>query len=123
VDYWNDHANDTVTKNSAEIVTDDTETCDIGDYIIAIYENKWYVGKFVNTDLEDENGFMYVSFMEKGKKMSQWPRNKDIIWYIDIKLKLRTPIPSGKSERMYKLESDEWVKISNFDNMQRTFHG
>ena len=119
MDYWNDHANDTVTKNSAEIVTDDTETYDIGDYIIAIYENKWYVGKIVNTDLEDENGFMYVSFMEKRKKMLQWPRNKDIIWCknIDIKFKLRTPIPSGKSERMYKLESAEWVKISNFDKM------
>jgi hypothetical protein len=54
----------------------------LGDYVIAIYENKWYVGKIVDTDLEGENGFMYnVSFREKRKKMFQWPRNKDIIWY------------------------------------------
>ena len=69
-----------------------------------------------DTNLEDENRFMYnVSFMEKREKMFQWPRNKDIIWCknTDIKFKLST----GKSERMYKLESAEWVKILNFDNM------
>ena len=59
----NDQPNDTVTENSTEIVTnnetvDDTETYDIEDYVIAIYENKWHVGKIVDTDLEGVNGFM-----------------------------------------------------------------
>jgi hypothetical protein len=64
----NNQPNDTVTENSTEIVTDnemfvDTETYNIVDYIIAIYENKWNVDKIVDTDPEDESGFMYnVSF-------------------------------------------------------------
>ena len=85
----------TVTENSTEIVTDndtfvDTETYNIVDYILAIYENKWNViGK------------------------------KDIIWYknTDIKCKLNTLAPSGKSGRMYKLESAELDKISSLDDM------
>ena len=74
----------TVTENSTEIVTDndtfvDTETYNIVDYIIAIYENKWNVGKIVDTVPEDEGGFMYnVSFIEKRKKMFQWPRKKTL---------------------------------------------
>jgi hypothetical protein len=82
----NNQPNDTVTESSTEIVTDseifvDTETYSIVDYIIAIYENKWKVDKIVDTDPEDEGGFMYnVSFIEKRKKMFHWPRKKDIIW-------------------------------------------
>ena len=94
----NNQPNDTVTENSTEIVTDnemfvDTETYNIVDYIIAIYENKWNVDKIVDTDPEDESGFMYnVSFIEKHKKMFHWPGKKDIIWYknTDIKCKLNT---------------------------------
>ena len=121
----NNQPNDTVTENSTEIVTNneifvDTETYSIVDYIIAIYENKWKVDKIVDTDPEDEGGFMYnVSFIEKRKKMFHWPGKKDIIWYknTDIKCKLNTLAPSGKSVRMYKLESAEWDKISNLDDM------
>ena len=83
----NDQPNDTVTENSTESVTnnetvDDTETYDTWRLRNCYLRKQWYVGKIVDTDLEGENGFMYnVSFREKRKKMFQWPRNKDIIWY------------------------------------------
>lgn len=114
------------TENTA-IDTAQTETCSgddmsysIDEFVVAKYESRWYIGKIIDEDPDDENGYIYqISFMEKRKNMFQWPMNKDILWCrkTDIAFNLEPPIPSGKSGRMYKLKTDDWTKYCEIAEM------
>ena len=128
-DTWNSEitSTDTTEKQDEQNVdemetgesTDQEESYDIGEYVVAMYENNWYVGMIEKIDPTDENGYIYnISFMERHKKMFQWPQfRKDITWRrkCDVKFKVMNPTPSGKSKRMFNLDSSDWAKISDID--------
>ena len=40
----------------------DTKTPKVGDWVAAVYDDKWYVGKVMELDSDDNEAF--VSFME-----------------------------------------------------------
>ena len=87
---------------------DSESTCDYnkGDYVVAKYTGNWYVGKIVDVDNDDDLPFK-VSFMEKKKRMYQWPCREDVIWCkrSDVLLEIDAPLPSGKSRRMFHLSA------------------
>jgi hypothetical protein len=47
-----------------------------GDFVAAVYENRWYIGRVVELDnLECE-----ISFMAKSKNLFKWPNSPDEVW-------------------------------------------
>ncbi|KAH3773646.1 hypothetical protein DPMN_175013 [Dreissena polymorpha] len=70
------------------------------DNVAAKYLDKWYVGKVLEVDCEDNT--VTISFLEHKKKAFQWPFRKDIIW-VDkdqILCKVTQPTSVGTSKRM-----------------------
>lgn len=56
-----------------------TETsAHIGEYVAAVYENEWYVGKIVKVDAIE--GEVEIKFMETKNNAYQWPKREDRIW-------------------------------------------
>ena len=80
---------------------------DISDMVAAIYDKEWYIGEVV--DLDEESKEVEVKFMAKAKSMYKWPQPEDRIWVKDkdILCGVKSLIPSGKSQRLYKMSSDE----------------
>ena len=92
----------------------------IGDYVAATYLNKWYIGKILAIDEEDCDA--EITFMQRTKKLFQWPKHADTLWVniSDILLKIKEPLPARKSQRMYKLcEIDEHNIEHLFDMKSR----
>ena len=49
------------------------QTYQVGDYVAALYEHELYLGKVIDTDMDDELCYN-ISFLEKKKSLYQWPR-------------------------------------------------
>ena len=89
----------------------DTET-DIhvqsDDFVAAIYDNRWFIGKIEEIDNTDNE--ILVNFMVTCCKTSsfKWSTKRDEIWicHDQILCKIDLPIVHGKSKRMYKLPND-----------------
>jgi hypothetical protein len=82
-------------------------TYSIGDFVVAVYDLKCYIGKI--TEIDDADYF--IDFMaQSGKALKQfrWPRQPDRIWvngeYI-IRV-IEKPIPTGKGGRMYTVPDE-----------------
>lgn len=90
----------------------DEPTCSAGDFVAALYESKWYIGKVVQVD-DDKD--VEVSFMQQRRSLFQWPAHEDIIWVSEDKVlcKIACPVPHGKYGRMYQLNEDEKIKIDH----------
>ena len=76
--------------------------------ITATHLNKWYVGKILDIDKEDCDA--EITFVQRTKKLFQWPKHADTLWVniSDILSKIKEPLPPRKSQRMCKLcEVDE----------------
>jgi hypothetical protein len=94
----------------------DTET-DIhvqsDDFVAAIYDNRWFIGKIEEIDNADNE--ILVNFMVTCCKTSsfKWSTKRDEIWicHDQILCKIDPPIVHGKSKRMYKLPNDTLNKI------------
>ena len=76
----------------------------VGDYVAAVYQNQWYIGKVIEFDEDEVN----IDFMEQAGKVAtnfKWPALKDELWVPvnDILLVISQPTTSGKSQRLYKL--------------------
>ena len=74
--------------------THSDEKFQLGQCAVAIYEGKWYIGKIVETDSDDESDYTYqISFLEK-KIFFQWSSLQDIIWcrITNIMFKASDPI-------------------------------
>ena len=91
----------------------DRETCtkdsEGRDFVAAVYENRWYIGRVVELDnLECE-----ISFMAKSKNLFKWPNSPDEVWIrIDaILCKISEPMTTGRSQRMFRIQADEEEKI------------
>jgi hypothetical protein len=84
---------------------------ELNDYVAAVYESDWFIGKIVDTDVDD--GEVEISFMEKTKHLYRWPGRQDKIWVSihDVLCAIHKPTETGKSRRMFKLEEDEETKI------------
>lgn len=78
-----------------------------GDYVAAMYEKACYIGKVCQIDEED--GGVEITFMEKKKQLFQWPTREDTLWILphDILCKLSEPVASRKSRGMFKMDSEE----------------
>ena len=85
----------------------------VGDFVAATYDHKIYVGKVVECDNED--GEFEITFMQNVRKLLQWPKHEDKIWVNrkNVVCKVSTPIPTGKSKRMFKLDESDWQKIDS----------
>lgn len=83
----------------------------VSDFVAAVYENHWYVGKITDIDIDDE---VEISFMERKKQFYQWPRRLDKLWVgrSAILCVLQTLVETGKSRRMFKLAEGDQNKCS-----------
>ena len=77
------------------------------NYVAAIYNDDWYVGKVLELDASEND--VEISFMEQHKQFYQWPRRADKLWVDigDILCLVSPPIPTGKSERMFRIDSQD----------------
>ena len=74
-----------------------------GDFVAAVYENRWYIGRVVELDnLECE-----ISFMAKSKNLFKWLNSPDEVWIrIDaILCKISEPMATGRSQRMFRIQA------------------
>ena len=81
----------------------------IGDWVAAVYDKKWYVGKVLEVDSAD--GDAYIWFMEASRKSEatfKMPSEPDEIWikFQSILAIIEPPSPCGKTRRQYKFNTD-----------------
>lgn len=83
----------------------------VDDFVVAMYSEKWYIGKIIEIDESDNEA--EIPLMKRKKIMFQWPNTEDIIWLClkDILCKIKDPVPSGKSARFYRINGDDLSKI------------
>lgn len=80
-----------------------------GDWVAAVYDDKWYVGKVLEVDLVEKDA--QISFMHDARRQGgflKWPTSPDDLW-IDLKSVLaiiEAPSPCGRRQRQYKLNAD-----------------
>ena len=90
-------------NNSNSSAKQNLPTVNTGDFVVAIYAAKWYIGEVVSVDPVDKE--YEISFMEQKKTCFQWPRRPDKIWVQnkDILTTISHPEPTGKSKRLYRI--------------------
>lgn len=73
------------------------------DYVAAIYQRKWYIGKVFSSDESDRT--VEISFMVQSKEFFKWPERSDVIWLDvnDVLCIIDAPTATGKSSRMFKM--------------------
>ena len=88
----------------------------IGGFVAATYDNKVYIGQIIDIDMDDELPYK-ISFMESSKSLFRWPKHADVIWCMkaDILFTISAPTPSGKTKRLYKIDSHDFDKIQQYD--------
>ena len=88
--------------------TENFDTPDIGAFIAATYNDKWYVGKVMAID--DSDGELHVSFMtevvSKTGVIYKWPKPCDDLWVSrnNIICKISAPLAVGRSKRTFILD-------------------
>ena len=74
-----------------------------GDFVVARYDSKWYIGKILELDPED--GDAHIRFFTKRDKTRsfKWPSKPDELWieYPDILMKIDAPMQKGKNRAVY----------------------
>jgi hypothetical protein len=80
--------NDTNSKEDDEQQQQDQEEVEMateyppGAYVVAVYQEEWYVGQVMEGETEAEKGdeYIFINFMMRttGEKL-QWPRRLDLI--------------------------------------------
>ena len=83
----------------------------VNEYVAAVYEGKWYIGKVV--DIDENEREVEIDFMESRKCLFQWPRIPDLIWLKSKKIlcQINAPVATGKSQRMFQMSNDDKDKI------------
>ena len=80
-----------------------------GDWVSAVYEAQWYIGKVIEVDNEECDAL--ISFMEKTSTRPvsfKWPTTADEIWvcFDNVLGVIETPTPRGRSKRHYQLNQE-----------------
>ncbi|XP_046548265.1 uncharacterized protein LOC124258241 [Haliotis rubra] len=85
----------------------------VGEFVAALYSGRWYIGKVETVDPEDSE--YEINFMESKKSNFQWPAHEDVIWCkeSDVICHINTPVPSGKSKRMYTITKSDRLTIES----------
>ena len=119
---WKEHTKNTRPKNinGSEPPTDppDNRTHDsledyTGSYVAALYD-KWYIAKVV--EIHEKDGNLEVSFMERKKAWFILPDHEDklLIEPTEILCKVSSPVPTGKFVRMFKLQTADLDKLTEY---------
>ncbi|KAJ8043840.1 hypothetical protein HOLleu_11115 [Holothuria leucospilota] len=95
----------------AEVQIEDNKTkLDVGEFVAAKCADKWYLGRVLEVDEEDQDAkitFM-VSVKSKQGTTYKWPRPDDELWipFQDILTKVESPTPVGRSERFFEITAE-----------------
>lgn len=84
-----------------------------GQYIAAVYDQKWYVGSIVECDEEKQD--VLVSFMAQvGTSRSfKWPRRADNCWVLLGHILCNLPVPCTTTGRQYQYEEKDINSIKD----------
>lgn len=82
------------------------------DYVAAVYEKQWYIGRVIEIDEEDA----LINFMCNAGKYAdafKWPTREDEIWVkrTNILTILDEPKPHGKTKRIFKIPNEELKRV------------
>lgn len=87
-----------------------------GDWVAAVYNGKWYLGKVLQDDLQD--GDAYITFMQASGKCEdtfKLPSRPDKIWmkFSSILAIIEPPSPHSKTSRQYKVNMETVQMITH----------
>ena len=111
---------DDVEMSNAEAQNEEMEieenvfsSINVGDYVAAIYEKRWYIGTVDEIDREDRD--CQINFMEKAKALFKWPNFPDKLWIRekDLICKIEKPQKVGKTGRLFKLNKSDSELVDN----------
>ena len=82
------------------------------DWVAAVYDRKWYVGKVLEADPIDNDAFITMQSTTKQVGFLKWPVPADQVWvdFGSILAIIEPPFPSGKTQRQYKLRLLPWSR-------------
>ena len=84
------------------------ESVTLGQYVAAVYDNKWYIG--IVTEQSEEHGDVIVNFVSRNSEINilTWPSRKDECAVLppNVLCVIKAPIITGSSGRYYKLSHD-----------------
>lgn len=100
----------TETETGMEVSSTETnfEPPEVGTFIAATYNGKWYIGQVM--DVDDIDCEIHVSFMTdvtcKTGITYKWPKPSDDLWvpFASIICKIADPSPIGRSKRAFVLD-------------------
>lgn len=104
----------TVTNPQPSSTTNEESPCDydVDDWIAAVYDNNWYIGKVIEFD-DDEDNEVHIDFMAKcsgpfTEAKYKWPVKKDAIWIARSKVLCNiVPCFCDNSKRMITLSAEQ----------------
>ena len=106
-----------LVENVAEIANDSDSgeklvNYAVGEYAAVAYDDHWYIGKVIHaTDQEGDTEFLC---MRRSRGLWQWPSPApDTVWRTrsQILCKISSPVPTGKSKRMFKITADDKARV------------
>jgi hypothetical protein len=89
----------------------DVRNVAVNDWVAAIYNNDWFMGKV--TEIDETDREVLVDFLENSGKLEntfKWPVRKDEIWVSEeqiIHVLTAAPVPVGRRERSLKITEQE----------------
>ncbi|KAL3864474.1 hypothetical protein ACJMK2_006153 [Sinanodonta woodiana] len=86
---------------------------ELDEFVAVIYDRNWFIKQILDKDPDE--GDYEINFMAKAKQMYKWPTVEDRIWvdHNDVLCVINTLEPSGKSQRLFKMSSEEKEKVSD----------
>ncbi|XP_071500413.1 uncharacterized protein [Diadema antillarum] len=100
-----------VTPQEPESTTYETD-----DWVAAVYDERWYIGKVIESDEED----VHISFMAQSsgshlEDKFKWPQKKDEIWVSrkEVLCHIEEPKRDAISKRLFKLSANQKQTIEN----------
>ncbi|XP_063966655.1 uncharacterized protein LOC135156857 [Lytechinus pictus] len=77
----------------------------VGDWVVARYDGKRYIGQIIKVDEEDAE-INFMEFTGEGNRFLKWPKRKDKIWVDnkDILQNVPSPSPTKKNKCLFFVE-------------------
>ena len=90
-----------------------------GDWVAAVYERQWYIGKVLEVDEDDKDAMISFLKTTTSKPPSfKWPAVPDKLWvdFDHLLCVIEEPSPRGKSKRVFQLNENTITMIENCYN-------